>query len=74
MADKLYAHLLQMLWRKILLKIFASKPKISLDIFIMFVVILKCLSYLKFVADGQIFNFPKLFQYGILSQPTRGLL
>ena len=24
----------------------------------------------KFFADGQIFNFQKLFQYGILSQPT----
>ena len=23
----------------------------------------------KFFADGQIFNFPKLFQYGILPQP-----
>ncbi|MDE5092684.1 MAG: IS630 family transposase, partial [Trichodesmium sp. St11_bin5] len=24
----------------------------------------------KFFADGQIFNFPKLFQYEILPQPT----
>ena len=28
----------------------------------------------KFFADGQIFDFPKLFQYGILPQPPRGLL
>jgi hypothetical protein len=28
----------------------------------------------KFFADGQIFNFPKLFQYGIFPQPLRGLL
>ena len=27
-----------------------------------------------FFADGQIFDFPKLFQYGILPQPPRGLL
>ena len=28
----------------------------------------------KFFADGQIFNFSQLFQYGILPQPMRGLL
>ena len=28
----------------------------------------------KFFADGQIFDFPKLFQYGILSQSSRGFL
>ena len=28
----------------------------------------------KFFADGQIFDFPKLFQYGILPQPPRELL
>ena len=28
----------------------------------------------EFFADGQIFDFPKLFQYGILPQPPRGLL
>jgi len=27
-----------------------------------------------FFADGQIFDFPKLFQYRILPQPPRGLL
>ena len=28
----------------------------------------------EFFADGQIFYFPKLFQYGILPQPPRRLL
>ena len=28
----------------------------------------------EFFVDGQIFDFPKLFQYGILPQPPRGLL
>jgi hypothetical protein len=28
----------------------------------------------NFFADGQMFDFPKLFQYGILPQPPRGLL
>ena len=28
----------------------------------------------KFFVDGQIFDFPKLFQYGILPQPPRELL
>ena len=28
----------------------------------------------NFFADGQIFDFPKLFQYEILPQPPRGLL
>ena len=28
----------------------------------------------KFFADGQIFDFPKLFQHGIFPQPPRGLL
>ena len=28
----------------------------------------------NFFVDGQIFDFPKLFQYGILPQPPRGLL
>jgi len=28
----------------------------------------------KFFADVQIFDFPKLFQYGILPQPSRILL
>ena len=28
----------------------------------------------KFFVDGQIFDFSKLFQYGILAQPPRGLL
>ena len=28
----------------------------------------------EFFADGQIFDCPKLFQYGILPQPPRGLL
>jgi hypothetical protein len=28
----------------------------------------------KFFADGQIFDFPKLFQYGILPQLPRRLL
>ena len=28
----------------------------------------------EFFADGQMFDFPKLFQYGILPQLPRGLL
>ena len=28
----------------------------------------------EFFADGQMFDFPKLFQYGIWPQPPRGLL
>ena len=28
----------------------------------------------KFFADGQIFNFPKLFQYGIFPQPPSAIL
>ena len=28
----------------------------------------------EFFADGQIFDFPKLFQHGILPQLSRGLL
>ena len=28
----------------------------------------------KFFADGQIFNFPKLFQYEVLPQPMHGLI
>ncbi len=28
----------------------------------------------KFLVDGQNFDFSKLFQYGILPQPPRGLL
>ena len=38
------------------------------------VAILSTFPLFIFFADGQIFDFPKLFQYGILPQPPRELL